>query len=169
LANLLTNHLAQTAAIDFFTVPTATFRVLFVFVVLVHERRRVLHFGVTEHPTREWTMQQMREVFPWDQAPRFVLRDRDAIYGTDFANMTRDMGMDEVLTAPRVPWQNPLVERLVGSIRRECLHLWLANCYFAHDSLGFPALLPFCDSPSGHSFHSSVPWPACSDQAASVP
>ena len=117
----LTNHLAQTAAIDFFTVPTATFRVLFVFVVLSHERRRVLHFGVTEHPTQEWTMQQMREAFPWDQAPRFVLRDRDAIYGTDFAAMTRDMGMEEVLTAPRSPWQNPFVERLVGSIRRECL------------------------------------------------
>ena len=88
----LTNHLAQTAAIDFFTVPTATFRVLFVFVVLAHERRRVLHFGVTEHPTQEWTMQQMREAFPWDQAPRFVLRDRDAIYGRDFAAMTRDYG-----------------------------------------------------------------------------
>jgi transposase InsO family protein len=117
----LTNHLAQTAAIDFFTVPTATFRVLFVFVVLSHERRRVVHFGVTEHPTQEWTMQQMREAFPWDQAPRFVLRDRDAIYGRDFAAMTRDMGMEEVLTAPRSPWQNPFVERLVGSIRRECL------------------------------------------------
>ena len=117
----LTNHLAQTAAIDFFTVPTATFRVLFVFVVLSHERRRVLHFGVTEHPTQEWTMQQMREAFPWDEAPRYVLRDRDAIYGRDFAAMTRDMGMEEVLTAPRSPWQNPFVERLVGSIRRECL------------------------------------------------
>jgi hypothetical protein len=75
----LTNHLAQTAAIDFFTVPTATFRVLFVFVVLSQERRRVVHFGVTEHPTEEWTLQQMREAFPWDEAPRYVLRDRDAI------------------------------------------------------------------------------------------
>jgi hypothetical protein len=75
----LTNHLAQTAAVDFLTVPTATFRVLFVFVVLAHERRRVVHFGVAEHPTQEWTMQQMREAFPWDQAPRYVLRDRDAI------------------------------------------------------------------------------------------
>ena len=66
-------------------------------------------------------MQQMREAFPWDQACRYVLRDRDAIYGTDFAAMTRDMGMEEVLTAPRFPWQNPFAERLVGSIRRECL------------------------------------------------
>src|SRR5215469_12172776 len=117
----LTNHLAQTVAIDFFTVPTATFWVLFVFVVLAHERRRVVHFGVTAHPTPEWTRQQMREAFPWDQAPRYLLRDRDAIYGRDFAAMVRDMGMEEVLTAPRSPWQNPFVERLIGSIRRECL------------------------------------------------
>jgi hypothetical protein len=110
----LTNHLAQTAAIDFFTVPTATFRVLFVFVVLAHERRRVVHFGVTEHPTEEWTMQQMREAFPWDQVPRYVLRDRDAIYGRDFAAMTGNMGMEEVLIAPRSPRQNPYVERLGG-------------------------------------------------------
>ena len=101
--------------------PTASFRVLFVFVVLSHERRRVVHFGVTEHPTQEWTLQQMREAFPWDQAPRYVLRDRDAIYGNDFAAMSGDMGMEEVLTAPRSPWQNPYVERLIGSIRRECL------------------------------------------------
>jgi transposase InsO family protein len=117
----LANHVEQLASIDFFTVPTATFRVLFVFVVLSHERRRVVHFGVTEHPTEEWTMQQIREAFPWDQAPRYVLRDRDAIYGRDFAAMTREMGMEEVLTAPRSPWQNPFAERLVGSIRRECL------------------------------------------------
>ena len=117
----LTNHLAQTAAIEFFTVPTATFRVLFVFVVLSHERRRVVHFGVTEHPTQEWTMQQMRKAFPWNQAPRYVLRDRDAIYGQDFAGMMKGMGMEEVMSAPRSPWQNPYVERIVGSIRRECL------------------------------------------------
>jgi putative transposase len=94
---------------------------LFVFVVLSHERRRVVHFGVTEHPSQEWTMQQVREPFPWDQAPRYVLRDRDAIYGRDFTAMIRNIGMEEVLTAPRSPWQNPFAERLVGSIRRECL------------------------------------------------
>src|SRR3981081_4064269 len=75
----------------------------------------------TEHPTEEWTMQQMREAFPWDQAPRYVLRDRDAIYGRGRAAVTRDMGMEEVLTAPRSRWQNPFAERVVGSIRRECL------------------------------------------------
>jgi transposase InsO family protein len=109
------------ASLDFFMVPTATFRVLFVFVVLSHARRRVLHFQVTEHPTQEWAMQQIREAFPWQQVPRYLLRDRDAIYGRDFAALTQDMGMEEVVTAPRAPWQNPYVERLVGSIRRECL------------------------------------------------
>src|SRR3984893_10929522 len=138
----LVNHAEQMASIDFFTVPTATFRVLFVFVVLSHARRRVLHFKVTEHPTQEWTMQQIREAFPWEQVPRYLLRDRDAIYGRDFAALTTDMGMEEVVTAPRAPWQNPYVERLVGSIRRECLDhviVWnqrslrrLLRSYFAY-------------------------------------
>ena len=124
----LTNHVEQIASIDFFTVPTVTFRVLFVFVVLSNARRKVVHFGVAECPTQEWTMQQLREAFPWDQAPRYVLRDRDAIYGRDFVAVTRDMGIEEVLTAPRSPWQNPFAERLVGSIRRECLdHLLVWN------------------------------------------
>jgi hypothetical protein len=96
-------------------------RVLFVFVVLSHARRRVLHFQVTEHPSQEWTMQQMREPFPWDQSPRYLLRDRDAIYGGDLVAMTKGMGMEEVITAPHSPWQNPYVTRLIGSIRRECL------------------------------------------------
>jgi len=117
----LTNHMEQMASIDFFLVPTATFRLLFVFVVLSHARRRVLHFQVTEHPGQEWTMQQMREAFPWDHGCRYLLRDRDAIYGGDGVAMTKGMGMEEVTTAPRSPWQNPYVERLIGSIRRECL------------------------------------------------
>jgi putative transposase len=117
----LANHMEKMASIDYFTVPTATFRVLFVFVVLSHARRRVVHFGVTEHPTQKWTLQQLREAFPWDQEPRYLLRDRDAIYGSEFAAITKGMGVEEVVTAPRAPWQNPFVERLVGSIRRECL------------------------------------------------
>ena len=117
----LTNHMEQMASIDFFVVPTATFRVLFVFVVLSNARRRVLHFQVTEHPSQEWTMQQMREAFPWEQPCRYLLRDRDAIYGGDWVAMTKGLGMEEVISAPRSPWQNPYVERLIGSIRRECL------------------------------------------------
>jgi putative transposase len=126
------SHLAQTAAIDFFTVPTATFRALFVLIVLAHERRRVAHFGVTEHPTQEWTMQQMREGFSWDQAPRFVLLDRDAIYGRDFAAMIRDMGMEEVLTAPRSPWQNPFVE---SGLRGRGKYLATVDCATAIPNL----------------------------------
>ena len=117
----LTNHAEQMASIDFFVVPTATFRVLFVFVVLSHARRRVLHFQVTEHPSQEWTMQQMREAFPWDHGCRYLLRDRDAIYGGDWVAMTKGLGMEEVISAPRSPWQNPYLERLIGSIRREGL------------------------------------------------
>ena len=117
----LSNHLAQMASMDFFTVPTATFRVLFVLVVLSHARRRIAHFAVTEHPTQEWTIQQLREAFPWNQSPQYLLRDRDAIYGEHLVAVIQGMGIEEVRTAPRSPWQNPYVERLVGSIRRECL------------------------------------------------
>jgi transposase InsO family protein len=117
----LTNNMEQMASVDFFLVPTATFRLLFVFVVLSHARRRVLHFQVTEHPDQEWTMQQMREAFPWDHECRYLLRDRDAIYGGEWVAMTEGLRMEEVISAPRSPWQNPYVERLIGSIRRECL------------------------------------------------
>jgi hypothetical protein len=117
----LTNHVAQLASIDFFTVPTATFRVLFVFVVLSHARRRIVHVNVTAHPTAAWTAQQLREAFPWETAPRFLLRDRDSIYGAEVQGCVQGMSIGEVLTAPHAPWQNPFVERLIGSLRRECL------------------------------------------------
>jgi transposase InsO family protein len=108
-------------SIDFFTVPTATFRVLFVLVVLAHNRRRVLYFNVTEHPTSAWTAQQLIEALPEDTAPRFLLRDRDQIYGEDFRQRVHGMQIEEVITAAHSPWQNAYVERLIGSIRRECL------------------------------------------------
>jgi putative transposase len=117
----LANHVSQLASIDFFTVPTATFRVLFVFVVLSHDRRRLVHVNVTAHPTAAWTAQQLREAWPWDTAPRFVIRDRDRIYGADCRRTAQQMGIEEVLTTPCSPWQNPFVERVIGSIRRECL------------------------------------------------
>jgi hypothetical protein len=116
----LTNHMNQLASMDFFTVPTATFRVLFVLIVLSHDRRRVMHFNVTDHPSEEWTAQQIGEAFP-REAPRYLIRDRDAIFGGAFVFLTKGMGIEEVVTAPRSPWQNPYVERLIGSIRRECL------------------------------------------------
>jgi putative transposase len=98
-----------------------TYKVLFVLVILAHERRRVVHVNVTEHPTAAWTAQQVVDAFPWDEAPRYLLRDRDRVYGASFRRRVRNMGIEEVLIAPRSPWQNPYVERLIGSIRRECL------------------------------------------------
>src|SRR5437660_5375962 len=117
----LTNRVRDLVSIDFFTVPTARFRVLFVLVVLAHHRRRVLHFNVTEHPTAVWTTQQLVDAFPDDSAPPYLLRDRDSIYGPPFRQRVKRMRICEVLTAPLSPWQNPFAERLIGSIRRECL------------------------------------------------
>src|SRR5438093_2125234 len=118
----LTNHVRDLVSVDFFTVPTARLRVLFVFVVLAHHRRRVLHFNVTEHPTAAWTTQQIVDAFPDDSAPSYLLRDRDSVYGHVFRQRLKGMGVGEVLTAPHSPWQSPFAERLIGSIRRECLN-----------------------------------------------
>jgi transposase InsO family protein len=118
----LANHANDIVAVDFFAVPTVTFRMLFAFVVLRHERRTVVHFNVTAHPSAEWTAQQITEAFPFEEGPRFLIRDRDGIYGEFFRTRVANMGIEEVLIAPRSPWQNPFVERLIGSIRRECLH-----------------------------------------------
>jgi transposase InsO family protein len=124
----LDNHVRDIVAVDFFTVPTATFRILFCFIVLRHHRRLVAHFNVTAHPTAEWTAQQIIEAFPEDQAPRFLIRDRDSIYGEFFRQRVKHMGIEEAVIAPRSPWQNPYVERLNGSIRRECLdHVIILN------------------------------------------
>ena len=120
--SFLDNHVRDIVAVDFFTVPTATFRVLFTFVVLRHDRRRVVHFNVTAHPTAEWTAQQIVEAFPEDHAPRFLIRDRDSIYGAFFQERVKHMGIEQVVTTYRSPWQSPYVERLIGSIRRECLN-----------------------------------------------
>jgi len=105
----LTNHVGQLVSIDFFTVPTLQLRVLFVLVVLAHERRRVLHFNVTEHPNAEWTAQQIIEAFPEDAAPRYLIRDRDGIYGSHFRNRVLGMGIQEVVTAAKSPWQKAYV------------------------------------------------------------
>jgi transposase InsO family protein len=117
----LYNHVKEPGSIDFFMVPTLDFKVLFVLVILAHDRRRVVHFHVTEHPTEQWTAQQIVEAFPWDEAPRYLLRDRDGLYGARFRRRVTSLGIKEVLTAPRSPWQNPYVERIISSIRRVCL------------------------------------------------
>ena len=117
----LENHVKTMVSIDFFTVPTIRFQVLYVFLVLAHDRRRIVHFNVTAHPTAEWTAQQLREAFPFDQIPRYLLRDRDGIFGRAFRKDVKAMGIEEVLSAPHSPWQRAFVERVVGTIRRECL------------------------------------------------
>lgn len=124
----LNNHVRDLVSIDFFMVPTVRFKVLFVLVVLAHHRRRVVHFNVTEHPTAQWTAQQITEAFPWDTAPKYLLRDRDGIYGIQFQRRIQSMGIEEVLIAPRSPWQNAFIERMIGSIRRDCLdHVVVLN------------------------------------------
>ena len=109
-------------SLDFFTVPTASLRVFFVLVVLAHQRRRVVHFNVTEHPTAQWTAQPIVEAFPNDPGPSYLLRDRDRVFGEPFRHRVKGTRITEVLTASRSPWQNPFVERLIGSVRRECLN-----------------------------------------------
>jgi transposase InsO family protein len=119
--SFLNNHIESLAAVDFFVVPTITFQVLYCFVVLRHDRRRVAHFNVTSRPTPTWVAQQIREAFPFDPAPRFLIHDRDGVYGDCFQATMRSLGIGEVVIAPRSPWQNAFVERLIGTLRRECL------------------------------------------------
>jgi putative transposase len=121
-------HAREIAAMDFFVVPTAELKVLFVLVILRHDRRRLLHCNVTEHPTAEWTAQQLVEAFPFQSAPGYLLRDGDAIYGQKVRRKLRALGIKEVVTAPASPWQNAYAERLIGTIRRELLdHVVVLN------------------------------------------
>jgi putative transposase len=122
------NHVKDLVACDFFTVPTASCKVLFVFILLAHARRRIVHFNITEHPTAQWTSQQIVDAFPWESAPRYLLRDRDAIYSAAFQSRVKNLGIEEVKIAPRSPWQNPYCERVIGSIWRDVLdHVMVLN------------------------------------------
>ncbi len=115
----LDQHVRDFVSIDFFIVPTVKFRIVFVFIVLAHDRRRIVHFNVTEHPTAQWTAQQIVEAFPFDTAPRYLIRDGDGIYGERVMRRIESLGIDEVVTAPASPWQNAYVERVIGTLRRE--------------------------------------------------
>ncbi|HEX4169681.1 MAG TPA: integrase core domain-containing protein [Bryobacteraceae bacterium] len=121
----LHNHVGQMVSIDFFTVPTITMRVLFVLIVLEHDRRKVLHFNVTEHPTGAWTAQQIVEACADREAAQYLIRDRDSRYSAEVQLRIKSMGIQEILTAAKSPWQNPYAERLIGSIRRECLNHYI--------------------------------------------
>ena len=117
----LKNHAKEIVSIDFVVVPTVRFAMLYVLVFLSIDRRNVVHFNITEHPTAEWSAQQAIEAFPWDTEPKYLLRDRDSIFGSYFKRRVKNMGIEEVVTAYRSPWRNAYSERLNGSIRRECL------------------------------------------------
>ncbi len=120
-ATFLRNHADAIAAIDLCVVPTLTFECLFAFVVVGHGRRQLLWFAVTRHPTAEWLAQQIVEAFPWNTAPTYLVRDNDGAYGQAFTSRVRAMGIRDRPTSPRSPWQNPYVERLIGTLRRDCL------------------------------------------------
>jgi putative transposase len=117
----LAAHAKELVSMDFFTVATVRFEVVFVLIILAHDRRQVRHVNVTTHPTAAWTAQQVVEAFPWNTAPAHLLHDRGGVYGHEFRTRVAGMGITEVRTAPRSPWQSPYIERLIGSIRRECL------------------------------------------------
>ena len=126
--SFLGNHLDTLVSVDFFTVPTVLFHVLFVFVVLAHDRRRILSVNVTSNPSASWAANQVVQAFPWESAPRYLLRDRDGIYGAAFRNRVRNLGIKEVVIARRSPWQSPYVERVIGTLRRELLdHVIVMN------------------------------------------
>jgi putative transposase len=156
--SFLNNHAKDMVSIDFLVVPTVGFRMLYVLVILSHYRRQVVHFNVTAHPTAHWTGQQIVEAFPFDLAPQYLIRDRDGIYGSQFSKRVQSMDIEEILTAPRSPWQNAYVERMIGSIRRDCLdHVVVLNerhlkrilaSYFNYYHRWRPHLSLKMDSPS---------------------
>jgi transposase InsO family protein len=117
----LRNHADGIAAIDLLVVPTIGFRLLYCLVIMGHGRRELVHHAVTAHPTAEWIARQIVEAFPWDEAPKYLVRDRDAVFGQIVKRRLRGLGIRDRPIAPKSPWQNGYVERLIGSIRRECL------------------------------------------------
>ncbi|MBF0447995.1 MAG: transposase [Magnetococcales bacterium] len=132
----LENHADQIVALDFFTVPTIFFKVLHVLILIDHDRRRIVHFNVTTNPTSAWVIQQIREAFPWDTAPRFLLHDRDPLFMASQSSMKK-MGLETVITAPHSPWQNAVAKRMVGTLRRECFdHIIVLNEEHLRQRLG---------------------------------
>jgi len=117
----LRTHADGIAAMDLFVVPTISFRLLYGLLIMRHGRRQIMWFGVTPHPTAEWLANQLTDAFGWERAPAFLIRDRDACYGTIFVRRVRSLGIRDHPTPARSPWQNGYAERLIGSLRRECL------------------------------------------------
>src|ERR1700719_4410571 len=119
--SFLRNQAEGIASIDMFVVASASFKLFYVMIILAHDRRKIVRAAVTDHPTAVWLSRQVTEAFPWDTSPRYLLRDRDASYGSYFCNRVEAMRIEEVVTAPQSPWQNAYVERVIGSIRRASL------------------------------------------------
>ena len=119
--NLLRNHVPEIAAMDLFVVPTVGFRLLYAFIMMRLDRRHLVWINVTANPTAEWVARQITEAFPWDKAPKYLIRDRDSVYGAIVIRRLRAMGIRDRPIAAASPWQNGYAERLIGTIRRECL------------------------------------------------
>jgi putative transposase len=124
----LRNHAKYTVGIDFLVVRTISFKALYVFIAISHDRRRIRHFAVTANPHSQWAIQQLRETFAFDETTKYVIRDNDGIYSHEFKQTIRRFGLKDKPTAPRSPWQNPICERVIGTLRRECLdHMIILN------------------------------------------
>lgn len=171
----LKNYVKDIAAVDFFVVPTIRFTMLYVFIVFAHNRRRVLHFNVTTNPTAEWTARQIIEAFPYDEATHYLLRDRDSIYGQVFKHQVNSIGIEEILTAPKSPWQNSFCERMIGSIRRDCLdHIVVLNerhlhrilrAYFTYYHESLNASITGDGLPKASACSATRCWPCGGDRA----
>lgn len=132
----LRNHAKYTVGIDFAVVRTITFKALYVFVAISHDRRKILHFAVSSSPHSQWAIQQLRETFAFDETTKYVIRDNDGIYSNEFKETIRKFGLKDTPTAPRSPWQNPFAERVIGTLRRECLdHMIILNEKHLYDIL----------------------------------
>ncbi len=135
-STFLKNHAKYIVGIDFFVVRTIWFKALYVFVAISHDRRKIVHYAVTSRPHSKWAIQQLRETLAFDQSTKYIIRDNDAIYSDDFKRQIKLFNLKDTPTAPHSPWQNPLTERVIGTLRRECLdHLIILNERHLHDVL----------------------------------
>ncbi len=132
----LRNHAKYIVGIDFLVVRTVFFKPIYVFVAISHDSRRIRHFAVTTNPHSQWAIQQLRETFAFDEATKYVIRDNDKIFSDEFKTHIRNFGLEDTPTAPRSPWQNPIAERVIGTLRRECLdHMIILNKRHLHSVL----------------------------------
>ena len=164
----LRNHADGIAAMDLFVVPTISFRLLYCLLIIGHGRRQILWLGVTAHPTAEWIANQLTEAIGWEQVPRYLIRDRDAAYGEVFIRRVRSMGIRDRPTSPRSPWQNGYAERLIGSIRRECVDhvVVFGECHLRHLLLSY--MNYYNEAPTHLSLNKDAPISRAADTAGRI-